>query len=280
MTKNEYLKACPFCGAKVFYRHKTEEQPSGYVAYKIKCAECDAKTCLCSTEEIARKTWNTRANVTLTYTAMEDAVTREDTEEQSSGKSRAVDDLLSTSSTTDGDAERCLEAIAHIKKSKRNILQMWDERIKEGDTDYLAYKDIFMFAEKALQSTRKPHVQIDAKDVDEAILKARSILYARTPRTPYHCVEDELKFAFEVVVSHIERLAKCKPTPVYTINIKREVLQGVRENLELIANVYTNDRHIPADTEAANALHGSLSHCDDLARQALASLDAVLAEGE
>ena len=105
--------------------------------------------------------------------------------------------------------------------------------------------------------------------------------YHPMPQERRLCLESDLELQMRIIKSGIlDRYTRPTVTPTDTVTVSREVLQGVRENLELIANVYTNDRHIPADTEAANALHGSLSHCDDLARQALTSLDAVLSEGE
>ena len=70
------------------------------------------------------------------------------------------------------------------------------------------------------------------------------------------------------------------PVPVDTISIKREVLMGVRDALVMNEAIYDMFFDVPEGAVSAEELANSSNAAMDLNKQALASLDAVLSEGE
>ncbi len=142
MTKNEDLKACPFCG----------EQPlaGGINNEWIRCPKHQPYTGWINVTD-----WNTRP--TPPDTAMEDAVTREDT----AVKKEPVPSA--TSSTTDGDAERALEEVDAVVKF------LFDNHGTVGFTD-----EGLETIRAALHSTRKTPVPVDTISIKIDSTKGKS----------------------------------------------------------------------------------------------------------
>ena len=194
MTKNEDLKACPFCGEAKIYLNDT----------CVNCPCCLATMPIEGTDKNEMiRAWNTRPTVIPTDSAMEDAAQREPAEMVETLKEGTSPRLEGTSSTTDGDAERALEAV-----------QAWFDSIEWRE------------------ETGKP---FKYKDSEEVLYKHGETIRAALQST--------------------------RKPPVDTINIKREVLQGVRDTIAY------------ATTDMGDDSLGRM-------RLALASLDAVLAEGK
>ncbi len=140
----------------------------------------------------------------------------------------------------DGDAEMALDE-----------LQAW---CKNGEP-LLSNKTIGTII-SALQSTRKPFRTEDASDEDIAAVEA-----AKYGKPPDKC-DGEPSTYWSTKQDFVH------PAPVDTINIKREVLQGVRDYLNEIIELSVIEWEEYSQT------------IDNIAAKALASLDAVLSEGE
>ncbi len=164
MTKNEDLKACPWCNGKA-YINNFKSQPCQLhgdreTMWRIQCKHKDAKwmdssslpechvkpVVVASTREEAIERWNTRPTVTPSDTAMEDAAQREPAGCTGTTGATAASVGI-TSSTTDGDAEMPVHPDTAVGFSE--FTKFRDNYYEWAVKNYAAIKT-------ALQSTRKP----------------------------------------------------------------------------------------------------------------------------
>ncbi len=296
MTKNEDLKACPWCDKQPQWglTKKTGCQMHGdpiqYVTLGCNNPKCEVKPHVTGGDrysngetgrffvegekrarELAAKYWNTRPTVTPTDTAMEDAAQREPA--GCTGTTGATTaSVATTSSTTDGDAERVKEALNQFNYLYR-ILESGSDmeialRAKQFRLNHTGKTIKYALHSPNEQSTpRADNKQLlqDIADAKEMIggctgknvgIIQRLMTAALQTRTP-----PAFKTCIPETVDEIGEWADAPvtPVPVDAINILINALNKI------------NKREMGHAGNIAGAA---------LREYKLASLDAVLSEGE
>ncbi len=164
-----------------------------------------------------------------------------------------------TVTPTDGDAERALAAVNGTWRQYNAFFGSAEGR---------------KYLRAALQSRTPPAqgtITVDISGIDNC-MKMDAVTSIKILRELqgkiYH--SNEIGWViYEAINNAVEALkSNTPPVPVDTISIKREVLQGVREALEHYKKY------------ATIKIHGYMEDDSEQATEAIASLDAVLSEGE
>ncbi len=158
--------------------------------------------------------------------------------------------------------KRALTALNNIPSDTSDI---------DGDIGNWARKYIFEIR-TALQSTRKPPVQNEDANMIKVTDDTTRVNLKETTDYKLELEIEREKFQKETLRTSelMQQLANLRTTPIDTINIKREVLQGVREKLCIARRDF---RNWLLHQEAQEAAIASVD-------KGIASLDAVLSEGE
>jgi len=169
--------------------------------------------------------------------------------------------------TTDGDAERALEILCEYAFSG------YGPRTQSRCTPQEVQKAIETIR-TALQSTRKPPecalhcIHEKACDAITETLKEKLADWAAEKKNLERRITERNTALAKYQVA-LDKEIKASSLPADTINIKREVLQGVRKLLDRTYD-FTSDKF-------SEHFHPDLA---DNVKAVLASLDAVLVEGE